>query len=248
MFVPLDKNIVLFQFRHIMFFALLFGIDMAFALPMQMDDFDPSVSTLEKTESPYTIKNLQPQTNKASINNNNTGTRSSIINTGVMPFFEQDFLVEQKKRAHPYRYGKRQTTDLFSMPANQTDNKEKDSVLSVLLEPLKNDPQFNEKARDVIHTIKDVKNLLGTQTESFNADEQQLSLRLIEQRLAQQQQELMLEQGEKQSSFAQEKYDPSLFKEFLSKVIHFALYALAGIVLLKLIFIFVSWQRKVNKF
>ena len=117
-----------------------------------------------------------------------------------------------------------------------------------LTESLMSDPDYKEKAKDVIESLKDVKELLIVNKEiSYESSEEETN-KLRERNLYQQEQRAIQDERGINKTVSKEKYDASVFREFFSKILIFALYAAVIFVLMKLVFLFVSWQRKVNKF
>ena len=125
---------------------------------------------------------------------------------------------------------------------------EKETGLSLLQDSVNSDPELKETVLNVLDSIKDVKESLTTNSEITYESAERETQQLIERNQAQQKQQVMLEQRGITNTISQEEYDPSMYREFFSSVLNFVLYAVAGIIFIKLIFLFVSWQRKVNKF
>ena len=150
---------------------------------------------------------------------------------------------------------KKDRTQFYSSPNKTTTQTsalhlfdEEETGLSSLHEPLAKDSGFKEKAKDVLEFTKDLKESLTINKEVNFESIGQDTERLMERNLYRQQQQELLAQRGINNNVSQDKYDASLFQAFFSKILTFVLYVVAGMVLMKLVFMFVSWQRKINRY
>ncbi len=107
--------------------------------------------------------------------------------------------------------------------------------------------ELKEKVKDSIDTIKQVKELFFVDNSISYENSEQESSELIQRNLYLQEQQLQDDRGiNKQVS--KDKYDTAIFREFISRVLSFILYALIGFIFMKLILMFIAWQRKLNRY
>lgn len=154
---------------------------------------------------------------------------------------------QDKKKRDKQQYYSPQNKEFNSQPVSNILEQSK-TDLSLLLEPLASDPELKEKVKDTLESIKDVKELLTINTEVSFENSEQETQQLIEKNLYRQEQQKLLEQKNINNKVTKEKYDPAMFRAFFSKVWTFVLYGVLAIFFMKLMFMFISWQRKIHRY
>ncbi len=110
------------------------------------------------------------------------------------------------------------------------------------------EPEFKAKIKDSLESIKQVKNALVTDSEisyadaSIETDELAYKERYLRERLYSD------EARGDNNPVAKEKYTASLFREFIDKVISFVMYIIILGIFIKLLMMFIAWQRKLNQY
>lgn len=254
----------------IMAVFLYFSSNMVLAVPIQDESFElfslDSESTLNgsmtgeaklnKSDSDFSNafdidKSFAESGDNLKSGSNNTLLIPDAVNSDVsenqLQNLQNTFSFEDKEKRDRREFYSSQNKEQGQKPVvNLFD--EKQSGLSLLLETMDNAPQMKEKALNTLDSIKDVKEFLTVNSEITYENSEQASEHLIRQNMEQQKQQMMFEQRGVKNTVSKEKYDSSMFREFISRVLNFTFYAVAGIIFIKLMFSFVSWQRKVNKF
>ena len=117
-----------------------------------------------------------------------------------------------------------------------------------MLKPLVDDPELKEKARDVMDSLREVKDAITVNKQISYESSQAETERLVQRNLYQQKQQEALAQRGINNQVSKGKYDSSMLEDFFSKILTFVLYAIIGIILIKLLLMFVKWQRKMNRY
>jgi hypothetical protein len=125
---------------------------------------------------------------------------------------------------------------------------ELDTGLFYLLEPLVDDPEFRESAKEILTTVKYVKEALFVDDELAN-DYGELIFRDNLENSTYKRNRINSQNKSTNGQYSPKKgtYDSSVIKEFIDKFKVFAIFLVVVIILIKLVFILISSREKANR-
>ena len=198
-----------------------------------------------------------------SINKPQNQSKTQSVNTAI--FSEQDInardidLLESSDyfdTNEPYQrrsqYGSINNTQKAGSSASASGssniNNTSGNILSLLNEEAVIEPELKAKIKDSLESIKQVKDAFITDSEISYEDASRETEELLQKERYLRETQSSDEARGINNKVTREKYTPSMFREFIEKVFSFVLYAVILGVFIKLLMMFIAWQRKLNQY
>ncbi len=122
------------------------------------------------------------------------------------------------------------------------------NVRSLLNEEAIITPELKDKIKGSLESVKQIKDALMTDSEINYEDAAQDTEMLIQKEAYLRKQHRFDEVHGINNKVTKEKYTASMFREFIDKVINFVMYAVILGIFVKLLMMFIAWQRKLNQY